>query len=76
MQDLIVQYMKETLEEYIQEEGRTEYDYYYTFLERTDYIANKLIETQFLNIECDDYMAQLEARQYARDKINECLATE
>jgi hypothetical protein len=34
-------------------------------------MANKIIEAQFLNVDCDDYTEELQARQYARDKINE-----
>ena len=75
MDNMITQYMKETLEEYIQEAGRTEYDYYYSFLVMTDYIANKLVECEFLGIECDDYTEELKARQYAREKINEYLGS-
>ena len=63
----------ETLEEYLQEAGRTEFDYYQTFLIITDYIPNKIIEAQVLGIEWDDYTHELHARQYARDKINELM---
>ena len=66
----------ETLEEYLQEVGRTEFDYYQAFLEAMDYMANKIIEAQFLNTECDDYTQELYARQIARDKINEYLDKE
>lgn len=71
MENIIAKYLKITLEEYIQEEGRSEYDYYYSFLVTTDYIPNKLIEYQSLGIDCSDYTKELQARQYARDKINE-----
>ena len=72
MENILKKYVYgETLEEYLQEEGRTEFNYYQTFLEATDYMANKIIEAQFLNTECDDYTEELQARQYARDKINE-----
>lgn len=71
MDNIITSYMEETLEEYIQEKGRTEWDYYQAFLVKTDYIPNKLVECNFLGIECDDYSAEIAARQYARDKINE-----
>ena len=74
MQDIFKKYVYgETLEEYLQEVGRTEFDYYQTFLTLTDYIANKIIEAQVLGIECDDYTHELHARQYARDKINELM---
>lgn len=72
MENILKKYVYgETLEEYLQEEGRTEFNYYQTFLEATDYMANKIIEAQFLGIKCDDYTEELQARQYARDKINE-----
>lgn len=71
MDNIITSYMTETLEEYIQEIGRTKVDYYQTFLIMTDYIPNKLVESNFLGIECDDYSSEIQARQYARDKINE-----
>ena len=71
MEEIIARYLKITLEEYVQEEGRTESDYYYSFLVTTDYIPNKLIECQSLGVECSDYAEELQARQYARDKINE-----
>lgn len=70
MDNIITSYMKETLEEYIQEVGRTEWDYYQAFLIVTDYIPNKLVECNFLGIECDDYSAEIAARQYAREQIN------
>lgn len=73
MDTIITNYMKETLEQYIQEEGRTEFDYYQSFLIMTDYIPNKLIESEFLGIECDDYTEVIKARQYARTKINEYM---
>lgn len=76
MEKIFEKYMGESLEKYIEEEGRYEYDYYYTFLTYTDYISNKLIDTQVLGIECDDYTEALKARQYARDQINKILGTE
>ena len=71
MDNVITLYMKQTLDQYIQEEGRTKFDYYQNFLIVTDYIPNKLVECNFLGIECDDYSAEIAARQYARDKVNE-----
>ena len=51
-------------------ENREIATYYERFLKNTDYIANKIIEAQVLNLSCDDYKDVLLARQYARDQIN------
>lgn len=47
---------------------------YKAFLSQTDYVACKIAEAQFLGKTLDeDYTEVLQARQYARDKINELL---
>lgn len=44
---------------------------YQTFLERTDYVANKIAEAMFLDIQLDeDYTEIFHARQFAREQIN------
>jgi hypothetical protein len=44
--------------------------YYETFLVRTDYIANKIIEAQVTGAQIRDYTEELQYRQYCRDQIN------
>ena len=49
-----------------------EYDWYNTFLIQTDYVANKIAEALYLGEELDnDYTDVLQARKYARQKVNE-----
>ena len=49
-----------------------EIDWYSTFLIQTDYVANKIAEALYLGEELDeDYTAVLQARKFARNKINE-----
>lgn len=49
-----------------------ERDYWQTFLIQTDYAANKIAEAMYLNEELDeDYTDVLQARKYARRRINE-----
>lgn len=49
-------------------------DLYMTFLNQTDYIPNKIVEAQFLGTTLDeDYTEILQAREYAREQINELL---
>lgn len=55
-------------------EKRETLEYYQLFLKETDYIANKLIEAQVMGVECKDYSLELEARQYAREQINNLQA--
>jgi len=43
-----------------------------TFLIQTDYVANKIAEALYLGEEIDeDYSEVIQARKYARTKINE-----
>lgn len=50
----------------------TESDYYHSFLCASDYVAAKLSEAIFLHEQVtEDYSEVLEARKYARQKINE-----
>ena len=44
--------------------------YYQTFLNQTDYVVNKIIESNILGKETKDYTEVLKARQFARDEIN------
>ena len=72
MENIIKKYLGISLQDFLnQEEGRSEIDYYYSYLLTTDYIPNKIIECQFLNEECKDYSEELRARKYAREKIGE-----
>ena len=71
MENTIKQYLGISLEDFLKEEGRSEIDYYYSYLLTTDYIPNKIIECQFLNEECKNYSEELRARKYAREKIGE-----
>lgn len=49
-----------------------EIDWYATFLIQTDYVANKITEATYLGEEIDeDYSEVLQARKYARQRINE-----
>lgn len=49
-----------------------ELDWYKTFLIQTDYVANKIAEALYLSEEIDeDYSEVIQARKYARTKINE-----
>lgn len=46
--------------------------FYQTFLIRTDYVPNKIVEAQALGIELDqDYTEVLQARAYARQRLSE-----
>ena len=46
--------------------------YYHTFLIQSDYVANKIAESLYLNEDLDeDYTDILLARKFAREKINE-----
>ena len=50
----------------------TDMEYYLAFLCETDYIAAKLSEAAYLHEEVTgDYSEVLDARKYAREKINE-----
>ena len=48
-----------------------EKEYYEDFLQRTDYVCNKIIELQILGLDCKDYTSLLEARNFARNRIHE-----
>lgn len=49
-----------------------EIDWYTTFLIQSDYIANKIAEANYLNEELDEnYTDVLQARKFARQKVNE-----
>lgn len=49
----------------------TESDYYHSFLCASDYVAAKLSEAAYLHEQTEDYTDVIEARKYARHKINE-----
>lgn len=69
MENVLKKYVyNETLEEYLQEEGRTECDYYQTFLESTNFISLKLFEGSITTADCSEV---LEAREYVRMKLAE-----
>ena len=72
--ELLQKYNMKSLEEYKKDFGdnaETEKIFYKTFLSQTDHIPNKIIESQTLGIEINDYTDILNYRQTARDKINE-----
>lgn len=49
-----------------------ELDYYHTFLVQSDYVANKIAEAAYLGETVDeDYTNVLQARKFARKRINE-----
>ena len=50
----------------------SELEYWHTFLIQSDYVANKIAEAAFLGEKVDeDYTDVLQARKYARNRINE-----
>ena len=59
----------------IEEYPFPEADWYHTFLIQTDYVANKIAEALYLGEEMgeesEDYTEVLQARKYARKRINE-----
>jgi len=56
----------------IAEYSHLELEYWYTFLIQTDYITNKIAEATYLGEKIDeDYSEVLQARKYARQRINE-----
>lgn len=75
-EELLKKYNMVTLEEYkelFDDSTEVEIDYYKTFLIQTDHIPNKIIEAQVLGEEFEDYTEILQARKYARSKINELI---
>lgn len=75
-QELLKKYHMVTLEEYkglFEDSIEVEIDYYKTFLIQTDHIPNKIIEAQTLGEKLEDYTEILQARKYARDKINKVI---
>ena len=66
---------KELAEKYhlppIKEYPFSERDWYHTFLIQSDYVALKIAEAAFTGESVDDYTEVLQARAYARQKINE-----
>ena len=74
--ELLKKYNMTTLEKYkefFDDSAEVEVDYYKTFLIQTDHIPNKIIEAQILGEEVEDYTEILQARKYARNKINEII---
>ena len=63
----------EKYKEFFDDSAEVEVDYYKAFLIRTDHIPNKIIEAQILGEEVEDYTEILQARKYARKKINEII---
>ena len=63
----------EKYKEFFDDSAEVEGDYYKTFLIQTDHIPNKIIEAQILGEEVEDYTEILQARKYARNKINEII---
>lgn len=78
METLISKYNGVTLPEYLESHKHDDdydapnysIDYYMNFLKRTDYVPNKLIECQVLNVDCQDYTDILLARKFAREQID------
>lgn len=61
-------YLPEKIEDY----PMGELEYFRTFLAQTDYVANKIAEAAYLGEALDeDYTDVLQARKYARQRINE-----
>lgn len=48
-----------------------EQEFYQYFLEQTDYVCIKIVEAQILNVDCNDYIEVLKARDFARKRIND-----
>ena len=62
-----------TLDEYKEYKGdtlNTELVFYQTFLIQTDHIPNKIIESQILGEDAEDYTEILNYRKFARQEIN------
>lgn len=56
----------------IEEYPFPEQDWYKTFLSQSDYVIIKIAEATFLGKEIDeDYSEVIEARKYARQRLNE-----
>ena len=56
----------------LEEYGRPERDWLHSFLAQSDYVINKIAEATYLGEEAEeDYTAILQARKFARKRINE-----
>ncbi len=61
----------------VEDYNHSEMDYYQTFLIQSDYVANKIAEALYLGEELDeDYTDVINARKYARRRINELSSAE
>ena len=72
-EELLKKYDMLSLKEYKDIFGdtlNTEITFLKTFLIQTDYIPNKLIESQIMTINCDDYTEELQTRQFCREQID------
>ena len=73
-EDLLARYKMGSLDFFAQVEGteNAEAAFYQTFLLKTDYVPNKIIEAQALGVELNqDYTEILQARAYARQRLSE-----
>lgn len=70
--DILEYYGMATLEEYIAEFlEQGEEMFYSKFLNKTDYIPNKIVEAKILGEDIeDDYTELLNCRKFARQKLN------
>lgn len=56
----------------LEEYGRPERDWLHSFLAQSDYVITKIAEATYLGEEAEeDYTAILQARKFARKRINE-----
>ena len=72
-EDLLARYKMGSLDFFAQVEGteNAEAAFYQTFLLKTDYVPNKIIEAQALGAQLDqDYTEVLQARTFARAQLS------
>lgn len=72
-EDLLARYKMGSLDFFAQVEGteNAEAAFYQTFLLKTDYVPNKIIEAQALGVELNqDYTEVLQARAFARAQLS------
>ena len=72
-EDLLARYKMGSLDFFAQVEGteNAEAAFYQTFLLKTDYVPNKIIEAQALGVELNqDYTGVLQARAFARAQLS------
>ena len=73
-EELLARYNMGSMDFFAQIEGEenAEAAFYQTFLLKTDYVPNKIVEAQTLGAQLDqDYTKILQARAYARQRLSE-----